>query len=81
MCGNAVGDVFENESTGGVHDVDALAACVGHDPGLLGQDLRAGPVREHQEADGFHAEPSDFADAARNAIEVVSAVAAAIDAE
>ena len=40
--GDAVGDVLEDQGAGGVHDVDALAAGVGHDPGLLGQLFRGG---------------------------------------
>ena len=41
---------------GGVDHVHALRAGVGHDPGLLAIFDGADPVREHQEANGFHAQ-------------------------
>ena len=51
-----VPDAVRQQRAGRVDDVHALAAGVGHDPRLLGQLVRPDPVREHQEADGFHAQ-------------------------
>ena len=53
---DAVGDLLEDHRAGGVDDVDALAAGVGHDPGLLGEHLGRLGVGHHQEADGLQAE-------------------------
>ena len=54
--GHPVGDALEHQRAGGVDDVDALAAGVGHDAGLLGQLLRRNGVAHHQEADGLQAQ-------------------------
>ena len=51
-----VGDTLEDQRPGGVHDIDALAAGIGHDPGLLGELLRRDGVRHHQEPDRLEAE-------------------------
>jgi hypothetical protein len=51
-----VGHVAGQQPAGGVDDVHALAAGVDHDPGLRGQRVGVGAVREHQEADGFQTE-------------------------
>ena len=51
-----VGDLVEHQCSGGVHDIDALATGIGHDPGLGGQLLRGDGVAHHQEADGLQAE-------------------------
>lgn len=54
--GNPVGDAVEHQGAGGVDDIDALAAGVGHDAGLGGQFLRRNRVGHHQEPDGFQAQ-------------------------
>ena len=46
--------VTEDEGTGGVHDVDALGARVGHDACLLRELGGAGAVRQHEEPDRLH---------------------------
>ena len=45
--------VLEDHGPGGVDHVHALAAGVGHDPGLAGEHLGWLGVRHHQEADRF----------------------------
>ena len=54
--GDPVGDALHDQGAGGVDDVDALAARVDHDPGLLRQHLGRLGVAHHQEADGLQAE-------------------------
>lgn len=48
-----VGHAVEHQGTGGVDDVDTLAAGVGHDAGLGGQFVRRNGVGHHQKPDGF----------------------------
>ncbi len=54
--GDPVTGLFHDEGAGGVDDVHALAARVGHDAGLPGQHLRRPAVRHHEEPDGLQAE-------------------------
>ena len=54
--GHPVGHTLEHQRPGGVDDVDALAAGVGHDAGLCGQLLRRNGVAHHQEPDGLQPE-------------------------
>ena len=51
-----VAHAFEDQRSGGVDDVDALATGVGHDAGLGGQLLGRNRVRHHQEPDGFQSQ-------------------------
>ena len=46
---DAVRRVLEDHRTGRVHHVHALAAGIGHDSGLRGQDFRRLGVRHHEE--------------------------------
>jgi hypothetical protein len=53
---DAIADLLEDERTGRVDHVHALAAGIDHDAGLLGQDFGLYRVRHHQEADGLQVE-------------------------
>jgi len=47
-------DVLQDQGTGRVDHVDALAPRVGHDPGLLGQHRRWSAVRHRRLRGGLH---------------------------
>ena len=53
-----VGHPLEHQRPGRVDHVDALAAGVGHDPGLGGELLRGNGVGHHQKPDRLQAEVS-----------------------
>ena len=56
--GDTVGDLVHDERASGVDDVDALAAGIRHDAGLLGEHLGGLGVAHHEEADGLQAQLS-----------------------
>ena len=60
--GHSVGDLLHDERAGRVDDVHALAAGVGHDSGLLREDLRRLGVAHHEEADGLQADLAGVAE-------------------